>query len=308
MNLKNKTLLIMAAGLGSRFGGLKQVEPVGPSGEFLIDYSIYDAIKNGFNKVIFVIKKENEQVFKQTIGKRINKFVNVEYVYQDINNLPNGYNAPERREKPWGTAHAILCAKEQINEPFVTINADDFYGNDAYKIASEYIDIAKQNRFCIVGYKAVNTLSENGSVKRGILKLNNLGKIDEIKECSVLKTNDLIVANPLDKTESFTLDNNHLVSMNMLIFNKSIFEYLEKYFQIFLNSEGKELESEFLIPDVLFKVKQDKYADIDIILTKAKWYGLTYKDDKEIVVQAIKQMIEKGIYPKSLWKVNSKSK
>lgn len=301
MNLKNKTLLIMAAGLGSRFGGLKQVEPVGPSGEFLIDYSIYDAIKNGFNKVIFVIKKENEQVFKQTIGKRINKFVNVEYVYQDINNLPNGYNVPERREKPWGTAHAILCAKEQINEPFVTINADDFYGNDAYKIASEYIDNAELNSFCIVGYKAVNTLSENGSVKRGILKLNNLGKLDEIKECSVLKTNDLIVANPLDKTESFTLDNNHLVSMNMLIFNKSIFEYLEKYFQIFLNSEGKELESEFLIPDVLFKVKQDKYADIDIILTKAKWYGLTYKDDKEIVVQAIKQMIEKGIYPKSLW-------
>ena len=195
---KDLTLLIMAAGMGSRFGGLKQIEPMGPNGEFLIDYSIYDAINAGFNKVVFIIKEENYAIFKETIGKRVEDKINTEYVFQDMNDLPEGYTKPEERVKPWGTAHAILCAKDNIHEPFVIINADDFYGKDAYKVASNFLKNVKEgNNYCLVGYKVANTLTENGAVKRGICKLEN-GNLTELIESNVEKIDGKIIAKPLD--------------------------------------------------------------------------------------------------------------
>ena len=220
---KDLTLLIMAAGMGSRFGGLKQIEPMGPNGEFLIDYSIYDAINAGFNKVVFIIKEENYDIFKETIGKRVEDKINTEYVFQDMNDLPEGYTKPEERVKPWGTAHAILCAKDNIHEPFVIINADDFYGKDAYKVASNFLKSVKEgNNYCLVGYKVANTLTENGAVKRGICKLEN-GNLTELIESNVEKIDGKIIAKPLDGGEEFTVEDDTLVSMNLLLFTPNIF-------------------------------------------------------------------------------------
>lgn len=300
MKQENKTLLIMAAGISSRFGSLKQIEPIGPNGEFLIDYSIYDAIRYGFNKVVFIIKKEYEQIFKDTIGNRINNVVKVEYVFQDINNLPSGYNVPEGRKKPWGTAHAILCAKDKINEPFVTINADDFYGAGSYRLVSKFLD-ANNQEYCIVGYKVSNTLSKNGKVKRGILEIDKDGNLVKIKESSVEEGQDGIVASPLDEEKKFILDRNTLVSMNMLVLNTTIFNYLENKFKIFLDKYGNDLEKEFLIPDVLFEAKLEEYKNIEVLSTDDKWYGVTYKEDKEIVQNSILELIADGIYPYNLW-------
>ena len=224
---KDLTLLIMAAGMGSRFGGLKQIEPMGPNGEFLIDYSIYDAINAGFNKVVFIIKEENYDIFKETIGKRVEDKINTEYVFQDMNDLPEGYTKPEERVKPWGTAHAILCAKDNIHEPFVIINADDFYGKDAYKVASNFLKNVKEgNNYCLVGYKVANTLTENGAVKRGICKLEN-GNLTELIESNVEKIDGKIIAKPLDGREPFFVTEDTYVSMIMLCFTPSIFKYIE---------------------------------------------------------------------------------
>lgn len=211
MKEKDLTLLIMAAGMGSRFGGLKQIEPVGPNDEFIIDYSVYDAIKAGFNKIVFIIKKENYEVFKETIGKRIEDKIKVEYAFQDLNNLPAGYTCPPDRTKPWGTAHAILAAKDIIHEPFAIINSDDFYGRDAYQVISKFLnDEKKENTYALVGYHVKNTLTENGSVKRGVCKINN-NLLESIIESSVIEENGIITASPLDGTMPFIIDNNTYV-------------------------------------------------------------------------------------------------
>lgn len=300
---KEKTLLIMAAGMGSRFGGLKQIEPIGPNGEFLIDYSIYDAVQEGFTKVVFVIKKENETIFKETVGNRVSKSIKVEYAFQDINDLPTGYTVPEGREKPWGTAHAILAAKNYINEPFVIINADDFYGRDAYKVVSTFLDEAYENNsYCVVGYLVKNTLSENGSVKRAVCIEDN-GKLVELIESSIIKEDGIITAAPLDGRVSMELMENNLVSMNMLGFNATLFKYIEDNFKVFLNSglKSNPLKCEYLIPDVIYQASKDNYAKVSVLSTDAVWYGVTYKEDKEYVVSAIKKLIDNGEYPNNLW-------
>ena len=300
---KDLTLLIMAAGMGSRFGGLKQIEPMGPNGEFLIDYSIYDAINAGFNKVVFIIKEENYDIFKETIGKRVEDKIKTEYVFQDINNVPDGYSVPKDRVKPLGTAHAIYCAKDNIHEPFAIINADDFYGKDAYKVASNFLkNVDNDNSYCLVGYKVSNTLTENGAVKRGVCNVEN-GNLTELIESSVEKIDGKIIAKPLDGTTPFIIDNNTYVSMNMLGFNTTIFPYIEKNFPAFLDSNKDNiLKCEYLIPDILTQAIKENYANTEVLPTTAKWIGVTYKEDKEKVVESIKKLVEANEYPNKLWK------
>lgn len=237
---KDVTLIIMAAGMGSRFGGLKQIEKMGPNGEFIIDYSVYDAIKSGFTKIVFIIKKENYEIFKETIGKRVEGKIDVEYVFQELNNLPEGYTIPEEREKPLGTAQAILCCKNVVNTPFAIINADDFYGRDSFEKAATYLKTvdSNSNSYAMIAYHIINTLTENGAVKRGVCNIKN-GYLTDLIESSVEKVNNKIIASPLNKTTPFEVEKTQTVSMNMLLFTKTIFNFIEDNFKCFLD-ENKE--------------------------------------------------------------------
>ena len=287
------TLVIMAAGMGSRFGGLKQIEPINENGEFIIDYSIYDAIKAGFKKVVFIIKKENYEIFKDTVGKRIENQIEVEYVFQELDKLPESFDCPKERVKPWGTGHAILCAKEAVNEPFVIINADDFYGRDAYIKAAEFLkNVKKEDKLqaAMIGYNLCNTVTENGSVKRGICKANN-NKLVELVESKIEEENGKFIAYPLEEENThFEVDKNCLVSMNMFAFSNEIFEYLEKSFIEFLKVNGKELTREFYIPSFVFELIRKDIMEVSVIETNAKWLGVTYKEDKDFVVNEIKKL------------------
>lgn len=302
---KDLTLLIMAAGMGSRFGGLKQIEPVGPNGEFIIDYSIYDAIKAGFNKVVFVIKEENYDVFKETIGKRVEKQnIKVEYVFQKITDIPEEFQYLTDREKPWGTGHAILEAKDKIHENFGVINADDFYGRDGYRVLANYLknlQPKEKEEYAIIGYHVANTLTENGSVKRGVCEERD-GYLTRIIESSVEKINGEIVAKPLDGSEEFTVPDDAYVSMNLMGFTPKLFDILESKLYTFLDKNKNDHQKcEFLIPEILFEAIEENKADVKVIPTTAKWYGVTYREDKESVVEAIKKMIADGEYPSNLW-------
>ena len=297
-----KTLLIMAAGMGSRFGGLKQIEPVGPNGEFIIDYSIYDALKAGFNKVVFVIKRENYDLFKETVGNRVSKYIKVDYSFQDMDDLPDGFKRPIDREKPWGTSHAILSAKNLINDNFAIINADDFYGRDAYCVVSDFLNNKfDENTYCVVGYMIKNTLSNNGSVKRGVCHSID-GFLTELIESKVERVGSEIVASPLNGDESFNITDESLVSMNMLGFNTSIFNYIEDNFVKFLeDNKDNILKYEYLIPDTVFDAMKNGFAKVKLLSTTAKWQGITYREDKQLVVDEIRSLIDAGVYPEKLW-------
>ena len=288
--------------MGSRFGGLKQIEPMGPSGEFLIDYSVYDALKAGFDKVVFIIKKENYDLFQETIGKRVEPYVKVEYVFQTNDNIPLKYQELlKTREKPLGTAHAILCAKDSIEEPFAIINADDFYGRDAYFVASRYLDTIKKDHYGVVGYQVSHTLSPNGSAKRGVCKAKD-GKLEAIIESSVERVDGKIIAKPLDGSSSFTVAEDSIVSMNLLLFTPALFPYLEEKLNSFLEKHEQDLKScEFLIPDVIEMAIQEGKAVVDLLKTDAVWHGVTYKEDKEEVVKAIQALADEGVYNNPLW-------
>ena len=300
------TLVILAAGMGSRFGGLKQIEPIDGYGHFIIDYSIYDAIREGFTKVVFIIKRENYDIFRETIGKRIEKKIEVEYVFQEIDNLPEGYSVPEGRIKPWGTAHAILCAKDKVDENFAIINADDFYGRDAYHVISKFMKNNNTHdnilRYAMAGYKVKNTLTENGSVKRGVCEEEN-GYLTNIIECKVEKVDSEIIATPLEGGNSFKVLEDAPVSMNMFAFTKDIFKYLEEGFPLFLDKHKEDIDTcEYLIPSVDFEEIENKIATVEVLKTNAIWQGITYKEDKEKVVKEIKKLVDNNEYPKDLWK------
>ena len=300
------TLVILAAGMGSRFGGLKQIEPIDEYGHFIIDYSIYDAIREGFTKVVFIIKRENYDIFRETIGKRIEKKIEVEYVFQEIDNLPEGYSVPEGRIKPWGTAHAILCAKDKVDENFAIINADDFYGRDAYHVISKFMKNNNTHdnilRYAMAGYKVKNTLTENGSVKRGVCEEEN-GYLTNIIECKVEKVDSEIIATPLEGGNSFKVLEDAPVSMNMFAFTKDIFKYLEEGFPLFLDKHKEDSDTcEYLIPSVVFEEIENKIATVEVLKTNAIWQGITYKEDKEKVVKEIKKLVDNNEYPKDLWK------
>ena len=298
------TLVIMAAGMGSRFGGLKQVEPVGPNGEFILDYSIYDAIKAGYDKIVFIIKEENYDLFRETVGKRIESKIDVSYAFQKITDIPKNVKIPKDRVKPWGTSHAILSAKPYITGPFTVINADDFYGFDPYKKMKKFFDNNKdQNKYAMIGYKTINTMSLNGSVKRGVCTENDEGYLTKLVESSIEKVDDKIIATPLEnENNSFEIKEDTLVSMNFFGFTPTIFKYLEDEMQEFFDKNKNNLEKcEFLIPNSVFKRINENKVSVKVLDTNEKWYGVTYKEDKKDLVEAIRKMIEEKKYPKDLW-------
>ena len=294
-------LLIMAAGMGSRFGGLKQIAPMGPNDEFIIDYSIYDAIKTGFSKVVFIIKEENYDIFKETIGSRVEPHIPVEYVFQKIDNVPAFVKIPETREKPWGTAHAIYCAKDAITEPFLVINADDFYGRDAFMVAKEFLERGKEKEYATITYQVVNTMTENGSVKRGVTIAEN-GILKSITESKIEEIDGKIQATALNSGEEYELNRDALVSMNLLAFDLSIFDYLEKKIDEFFKENEDKLDNcEMYIPEIMSQAHQEGFAVAKVLDTKAKWYGVTYKEDTDLVRKSLKELVEQGEYPENLW-------
>ncbi len=299
----DKTLVVMAAGMGSRFGGLKQIEPVGPGGEFIIDYSIYDAIRCGFNKVIFIIKEENLKVFEETIGKRISKHIEVEYAFQKIDDIPQGYETFER-VKPLGTGHALYCVRNLVKGNFALMNADDFYGYGAIKKVSEFLN-QKLNqgkeKYGLVGYKLINTITDNGSVKRGICEISE-GKLISLDESVIEKKDAGLFKTSFKSSKGEYIDDDTLVSMNLLGFPKEFLGHVEEEIIPFLEKNKDNMETcEYLMPDVVTNQIKAGTAEVQILETDEKWYGITYKEDKEEVVKAIRKMIDTGIYKENLW-------
>lgn len=303
--MKKPILLIMAAGMGSRYGGLKQIDPVGPGGEIIIDYSIYDAKKAGFEDVVFIIKKEIETQFKDAIGKRAQKYMNVHYAYQDINNIPNGFDVPQNRVKPWGTAHAVLSAKNLVDGPFAAINADDFYGFDAFKTIYDYISAPHQPSpypFCMVAYRLENTLTENGYVSRGVCTPDDNGNLINVTEHTKIEKTPNGPVSCLENGEKILLSGDTPVSMNMWGFTKDFINEAEKGFEEFLrvNLPKNPEKCEYYLPSVVSKLIDEKKAGVKLLSTASKWYGVTYKEDKQTVMQALKDMHKVGIYPEKL--------
>ena len=295
------TLVVMAAGLGSRYGSLKQMEPVGPNGEFIIDYSVYDAICAGFNKIVFVIRKDFFEDFKETIGKRLEGVVKVEYVFQELYDLPLGYKCPKSRVKPWGTGAAIYSAADNIDGNFAIINADDFYGADAYRILFDYVkNNIYEDRGLALCYEVFNTLSKNGSVKRGIAESKN-GFLNCIKESKIENFDSYVLASPLDGSYSFKTNLDTLVTVNLFGFTSKIKDMIVNNFSLFLEDNINKWDSEYLIPDVINNEIKKGNVSFLIKSTSSKWYGVTYKEDKEDVVSAINQYIKAGVYPEKLF-------
>lgn len=306
--MEKPVLVVMAAGMGSRYGGLKQIDPVGPDGEIIMDYSIYDAKRAGFEKVIFVIKHEIEAEFREVIGNRIEKNIKVEYAFQQLDQLPAGYTVPEGREKPWGTTHAILSAKDLINGPFVAINADDYYGPEAFKTIFDFLSEQKQDsakeHFGMIGYLIENTVTDSGSVARGICQKDSEGFLSAIVErTKIEKTADGARFTEDDGKTWEPLPKGTLVSMNFWGFDDRFMETAEKEFSAFLdeNLPKNPMKCEYLLPfTVDGMIKSDK-ADVKVLQSSDRWYGVTYQEDKPGVVNALKEKHEEGVYPTPLW-------
>ena len=299
------TLVIMAAGMGSRFGGLKQIEPIDENGNFIIDYSIYDAIKVGFTKVVFIIKKENYEIFRETVGKRVEKYIKVEYAFQELDKLPSGFSVPVGRVKPWGTGHAILCSKDLVKENFAIINSDDFYGRDAFRVIAEFLKNVKNDEgvqtYAMAGYMVKNTLTENGSVKRGICSVKD-GYLTKLIESKIERVDGVLEALPLDGGDKYIVSDDDTVSMNMFGFTPQIFDYLEKRFPEFLDEHKDNInECEYLIPTLVFEEIEKGLARVKALKTDAVWQGITYREDKDKVVSEIKALVDKGEYPQGVW-------
>ncbi|MFI3330935.1 MAG: nucleotidyltransferase [Rikenellaceae bacterium] len=302
--MNKPTLLVLAAGMGSRYGSLKQMDGVGYSGEAIIDYSIFDAIRAGFGKVVFVIRHDFEQAFREIFTpERFSNQIEVDFVFQELNKIPEGYSIPEGREKPWGTNHAVMMAKDAIKEPFAVINADDFYGKNAYKTMADYLNTLHDthDKYCMVGYQISNTLSENGSVSRGICEVDeNQNLVSMVERTSIEKIDGKIVFFEGDK--SVELDPEVAVSMNMFGFTPDYFAHSNEYFKTFISENQTNLKAEFYIPTMVNKLITEKTSEMKVLTTDARWFGVTYKQDREMVVESIKNLVEQGIYPKKLWK------
>ena len=288
---KDITLVVMAAGMGSRFGGLKQIEPIGPKGEAILDFSVYDAVKAGFTKVVFVIKHAIEKDFKEFVGNRIEKKVKVEYVFQEIDKLPEGYNCPEGREKPWGTAHAILCCKDVVKEPFAVVNADDFYGRSAFVKMAEFLK-SDSDDYAMVGFRLVNTLTENGYVSRGVCDIEK-GELKSVTE----RTKIMDCKYTEDDGATWTaLPEDTVVSMNLWGFRPDVFRFIETGFKKFLDEKIDVPKSEFYLPAVVSERIENGEKSVKVLIAEDKWYGVTYKEDKQVVVDAIGKMVTDGLY------------
>jgi NDP-sugar pyrophosphorylase family protein len=296
------TLLVLAAGMGSRYGGNKQLDEVGPSGETIIDYSIFDAIRAGFGKIVFVIRRDIEDQVKERFVDKLQGKIEVDYVFQEITNLPEGVKVSPDRSKPWGTSHAILVTESKIMEPFGVINADDFYGAESFRILRDFLVSDKDpNNYCIVGYKLGNTLSEHGTVNRGVCRAEKDGFLSNIVETRLIeKTKDGAKAPGSDgKLEYFT--GNEIVSMNLWGFKPSCYSYLGKEFRSFIDKSGMDLKSELDIPTSVDKFVKNGEITIQILMSNERWFGVTYREDKPFVVDSIRNMIRKGIYPARIY-------
>lgn len=297
----------MAAGMGSRYGGLKQIDPVDEQGHIIMDFSIFDAKRAGFEKVVFIIKKEIEEDFKESIGKRMEKVMDVAYAYQDLHNIPEGFEVPEGRVKPWGTAHAVLSAIDDIDGPFAVINADDYYGKDAFQEIYDYLSTHEDDdkyRYTMVGYQLKNTVTDNGHVARGICEIDENGKLVSITERTKIQKFEDRIAFTEDDGQTWTdVDKDTLVSMNMWGFTRSILEEIKKEFPAFLEKGLKEnpMKCEYFLPSVVSDLLAQDKATVEVLSSKDKWYGVTYKEDKPVVVAAIKKLKEEGLYPEKLW-------
>ena len=298
-------LLILAAGMGSRFGGLKQMEPMDEAGNFLLDYSVYDAKRAGFSSVVFVIKHAFEKEFRETIGKRVERIIKTEYAFQELDDLPKGFKCPEGREKPWGTAHAIYAARDLIHEDFIMINGDDFYGRDAYEVAFKYLASLPKNAkgmYANVAFKVSNTMTENGSVKRGVCFEDENHNLTKLVESSIERNEEgRIIATPLEEGEAFEVSEDQPVSMNLFCFNRDLMDQLGERFPKWLNHHVDEIKSEFLIPTVVDELVHEGKATLKLLSTDSVWFGVTYKEDKPGVVKALKELVKKGEYKEGLY-------
>lgn len=294
-----KTLVIMAAGMGSRYGGLKQIESFGPNGELITDYSIYDAKRVGFDKVVFIIKEENYELFKEKIGDRVSKYIKVEYAFQKLDDVLEGYSIPSDRVKPLGTAHAIYSARDLIDSDFAVINADDFYGYDAFRVLSEALDNASYNEYVMVAYKVCNTITLNGSVKRGVCKVED-GYLKGIDESVIEVVDDKIRKTSMITGDVSIIDKDTLVSMNLFGFKRDFINYIVSDFKDFLDNSDLSSD-EFFLPSVVFNCIKRGDCKVKVYSTDERTYGVTYKEDKDDVVKGIESKIRDGVYPEKLW-------
>ena len=306
--MKKPALVVMAAGMGSRYGGLKQIDPVDKEGDIIIDFSIYDALQAGFEKIVFIIKKENEEDFRAAIGDRMSKHAEVVFVFQDLHNLPEGYQVPEGRVKPWGTGHAIMSCIDVIDGPFAVINADDYYGRHAFQMAYDFLTKNQDQdgvyQYMMVGYKLENTLTDNGHVARGVCVTDEDGYLKDINERTHIEKKDGGAAYTEDDGATWTaLPMDATVSMNMWGFSASILKELKDRFPLFLekNIEKNPLKCEYFLPFVVDELLGEKKATVKVLKSMDKWYGVTYKEDKPVVMAAVQKMKDEGVYPQKLW-------
>lgn len=308
MMKKEPILVIMAAGMGSRFGGLKQIEPVSDKGEIILDFSLYDAFMAGFKKAIFVIKRENEEDFRKLIDDRAGKYMEVAYAFQEIEDIPQGYKVPEGRVKPWGTAHAVMAARHLADGPIAVINADDYYGPGAFQAIYDFLENAEDGEkynYCMVGYDIENTLTENGFVSRGVCRISREGMLEEITERTKIQwQGDKIVFTEDEGNTWQTLSRGTTVSMNFWGFTPSMMKEMEEGFPDALDKILKEnpMKGEYFLPGVVDRLLHEGKAEVKVLKSKDRWYGVTYKEDKESVVSALQSMKDKGEYPDKLWK------
>ena len=308
--MKKPVLVVMAAGMGSRYGGLKQVDPVGNHNQLIIDYSIYDARRAGFETVVFVIKHEIEDTFKAAIGDRLSKVINVKYAYQQLDDLPEGYSVPEERVKPWGTAHAILAARKVVDGPFAVVNADDYYGPEGFKKIYDYLESHPDQpgcyEFAMVGYLLGNTVTENGHVARGICEEDSENYLTRVTERTRIEKDGADARSTEDDGATWThLSGNTIVSMNLWGFTESFLKEAEARFPAFLDKALAEnpLKGEYFLPSVVTQLLEEKKARVKVLRSTDKWYGVTYREDKPVVVNAIAEMTANGLYPDKLWEV-----
>ena len=308
--MKKTVLVVMAAGMGSRYGGLKQVDPVGNHNQLIIDYSIYDARRAGFETVVFVIKHEIEDTFKAAIGDRLSKVINVKYAYQQLDDLPEGYSVPEERVKPWGTAHAILAARKVVDGPFAVVNADDYYGPEGFKKIYDYLESHPDQpgcyEFAMVGYLLGNTVTENGHVARGICEEDSENYLTRVTERTRIEKDGADARFTEDDGATWThLSGNTIVSMNLWGFTESFLKEAEARFPAFLDKALAEnpLKGEYFLPSVVTQLLEEKKARVKVLRSTDKWYGVTYREDKPVVVNAIAEMTANGLYPDKLWEV-----
>jgi len=297
------TLVIMAAGMASRYGSMKQIQQFGPGGETIMDYSIYDAIKAGFKKVVFIIRKDFAEDFKAIFEPKLKGRIEAKYVFQEMDKYLDGYSVPADRKKPWGTSHAILCAKEAVNEPFAVINADDFYGADAFKKAADFLKSeCSPTVYAIIGYQLANTLSEHGTVSRGVCEVDEKGNLVGIKERLKISRQNGVMVDEESETKKVELAEEVKASMNFWCFHPSVFNFIEKGFQVFLKENIDNPKAEYLIPFTADQWIKAGKGVIKVIPTSSKWFGVTYKEDAPVVQRSLNELVQRNQYPNNLWK------